>query len=86
MIAAAEATSRRDLLLCLLLQRGSAYVLRLDRMKAHGKKLKRKRGPRITFGELVRKLWQPESEELEQQVANAKQKKPAAKGKRIRKS
>jgi hypothetical protein len=61
-------------------------ALRLDRMKAHGKKFKRKRGPRMTFAELVQKLWQPESEELEQQVAKTKQKKSAAKRTRIRKS
>jgi hypothetical protein len=65
---------------------GQLNVLRLDRMKARGKNLKRKRGPGMSFGELVRKLWQPESEELEQQAAKAKQKKSAAKRKRIEKS
>jgi hypothetical protein len=54
-------------------------------MKARGKKLKRKRGARMTFGELVQKLWQPESEKPEPKVAKSEQKKPAAKGKRIRK-
>jgi hypothetical protein len=40
-------------------------------MKARGKKLKRpnrKRGVGMSFGELVRKLWQPEPEELEPEV------------------
>jgi hypothetical protein len=53
-------------------------------MKARGKKLKRKRGPSMSFGELIRKLWQPEPEELEPKVALEKQKKPATKNKRIR--
>jgi hypothetical protein len=55
-------------------------------MKARGKKLKRKRGPRTTFGELVQKLWQPESEGLEPKVAPEKKRKSAAKGRRGRKS
>jgi hypothetical protein len=54
-------------------------------MKARGKKLKRKRGPRMTFGELVQKLWQPEPEGLEPKVAKAKHKKSAGKSKRVRK-
>jgi hypothetical protein len=32
--------------------RRSAVVSRLDRMKARGKKLKRKRGPSMSFGDL----------------------------------
>jgi hypothetical protein len=55
-------------------------------MKARGKKLKRKRGLSISFGQLVQKLWQPEPEGLEPKVAPEKQRKPAAKGKRIRQS
>jgi hypothetical protein len=55
-------------------------------MKARGKKLKRKRGPRMTFGKLVQKLWQPEAEGIEPKVATKKLKKPAGKGKRGRKS
>jgi len=55
-------------------------------MKARGKKLKRKRGPRMTFGELVQKLWQPEPEGLEPKVATGKQRKSAAKAKSKRKS
>jgi hypothetical protein len=55
-------------------------------MKVRGKKLKRKRRPSKSFGELIRKLWQPEPEELEQPVGKTKQKKRAAKETRIRKS
>ena len=58
-------------------------------MKARGKKLKRtkrKRGPRIAFGELVRKLWQPEPEVAEPKGATEKLKKPAGKSKRGRKN
>ena len=55
-------------------------------MKARGKKLKRKRGPSMTFGELVRKLWQPEAEGLEPEVVTGKQRKPAGKSKRVWKS
>ena len=58
---------------------------RFDRMKARGKKLKGKRGPKMSFGELVRMLLQPEPGELEPKVATEKQRKPAAKGKRVRK-
>ena len=58
----------------------------MDRMKARGKKLKRKRGPSMSFGELVRKLWEPEPEGVEPKVATGKQRKPAGKGKRIRNS
>ena len=54
-------------------------------MKARGKKLKGKRGPKMSFGELIRKLLQPEPEEVEQTVATQEQRKPAAKGKRVRK-
>jgi hypothetical protein len=31
-------------------------------MTARAKKLKRKRGARMSFGELIQKLWQPEPE------------------------
>jgi hypothetical protein len=58
-------------------------------MKTPGKKLKRKRGAGsagMSFGELVRRLWQPEPEGLEPKAATEKQKKPAVKGKRVRKS
>jgi hypothetical protein len=34
-------------------------------MTARGKKLKRGRGPSMPFGELVQKLWQPDSGALE---------------------
>jgi hypothetical protein len=59
-------------------------------MNAPGKKLKskrkrRKRAPGMSFGELVRKLWQPEAEELVPKVTTGKLSKPAGKGKRIRK-
>jgi hypothetical protein len=54
-------------------------------MKARGKKLKRKRGPRMTFGELVRKLWEPKPEGPDANVATEKRSKSAGKGKRIRK-
>jgi hypothetical protein len=54
-------------------------------MKPRGKKLKRKRGPSMSFGELMRKLWQPESEELEPKVASEKKRKSAGKGRPIRK-
>ena len=63
---------------------GSSDVSRFERMKAPGRKLKGKRGPKMSFGELIRKLLQPEPEELEPKVATEKQRKPAAKGKRIR--
>jgi hypothetical protein len=53
-------------------------------MKVRGKK--RKRGPGTSFGELVRKLWQPEPKGLEPKVATGGQRKPAGKGKRIRNS
>jgi hypothetical protein len=55
-------------------------------MTARGKKLKRKRGTGMPFGELMQKLWQPELEGLEPKVATGKRRKPAGKGKRIRKS
>jgi hypothetical protein len=64
----------------------SAVVSRLDRMKARGKKLKRKRGAGVSFGELIRKLWQPEPEGLEPKAAPEKKRESAAKGRRIRKS
>jgi len=54
-------------------------------MKARGKKIKRKRVSRMTFGDLVRKLWQPEPEEVEPKAAAENQKMPASKGKRVRK-
>jgi hypothetical protein len=55
-------------------------------MKARGNKLIRKRRAGTPFGELIQKLWQTEPERLEPKVATKKQRKPAAKGKRIRKS
>jgi hypothetical protein len=64
-------------------------VSRFDRMKARRKKLKRskrKRGPSVSFGELIRKLWQPEPEAPEAKAPTKKLRKSAAKGKRIRKS
>jgi hypothetical protein len=48
-------------------------------MNAPGEKLKRKRGPRMTFGELVQKFWQLELEALEPKAAQKKQRKPAGK-------
>jgi hypothetical protein len=51
-----------------------------------GKRKKRKRGPSMSFGELVQKLWQPESDELEPKVATEKLRTPAGKSKRSRKS
>jgi hypothetical protein len=54
-------------------------------MKAPGKKFKRKRDPGMSFGELVRRLWQPESEDPEPKVARANKKQSAAKHGRIRK-
>jgi hypothetical protein len=38
-------------------------------MKAPIKKIKRKRDPDMSFGELVQRLWQPESEEPEPKAA-----------------
>jgi hypothetical protein len=55
-------------------------------MKARGKTLKRRRGPGMSFGELVWKLWQPEPEGLEPKVAPEKRRKSTVKGKRKRKS
>jgi hypothetical protein len=54
-------------------------------MKARGKMIKRKRGPRMTFGELVQKLWQPEPEEPDPKVAPNKQRKAVARAKPKRK-
>jgi hypothetical protein len=48
-------------------------------MTARGKTFKRKRRPSMSFGELVRKLWQPDSEELEPKVVEVKQNSPAEK-------
>jgi hypothetical protein len=45
------------------------------------KKLRRKRGQSMSFGELVRKLWQPEPEGLEPNVEIKKKRKPATKSK-----
>ena len=61
-------------------------VVRLDGMTARRKRLKRKHGPSMSFGELVQKLWQPESGALEPKVAKVKQKKPAGRRRRIRKN
>ena len=52
-------------------------------MKARRKKLKRRRGPSMSFGELLQKLWEPQSEELKPKVAKAKQRKSAAIEERI---
>ena len=52
-------------------------VVRLGQMTARIKKLKRKRkrkrkrSPSMSFGELVRKLWQSEPEKLEPKVARS---------------
>jgi hypothetical protein len=54
-------------------------------MKAPGKRFKRKRDPGMSFAELVQRLWQPESEELEPKIAHAGKTKPAGKQGRIRK-
>jgi hypothetical protein len=54
-------------------------------MKARTKKLKRKGGPSTSFSELVQRLWQPQSEELESKVEQEKQKKRAGKQERLRK-
>jgi hypothetical protein len=54
--------------------------------KPKSKPKKHKRGPGMSFGELVQKLWQPESEELEPKGATEKLRKPAGKSKRRRKS
>jgi hypothetical protein len=61
-------------------------VSRLDRMKAREKTLKRKRGPVMSFGELIRKLWETGPEELEPKAALVKRSKSAGKGRRGRKS
>jgi hypothetical protein len=50
-----------------------------------GKKVRRKRHPGMSFGELIRKLWQPELEEIKPKVASKKPRKLASKGKRVRK-
>jgi hypothetical protein len=55
-------------------------------MKARGKTLKRKGGVGMSFGELIRKLWQPKPEALEPKTGPAKKRKSAGKGKRLRKS
>ena len=60
-------------------------VLDFGRVKARGKKSKRKRGRSMSFSELVQKLWQPESEELEPKVDQEKKKERARKHRRIRK-
>ena len=54
-------------------------------MKAPGKTFKRRRDPGGSFGELVQRLWQPESEELEPKTAHARKTKSAGKQGRIRK-
>jgi len=55
-------------------------------MNTRGKSLKGERSASMSFGELVQKLWQPNSEELKPKAGEAKRRKPAAKGKRTRKS
>jgi hypothetical protein len=57
-------------------------------MKTRGKKAQRKRSASsagMSFGELVRKLWQPEPEGLEPKIETEKLRQPAGKGKRVRK-
>jgi hypothetical protein len=54
-------------------------------MKTRGKRPKRKRGPGMSFGELVRKLWQPEAEVPEPKATPGRLRKPVTKGKRPRK-
>ena len=54
-------------------------------MKAPIKKIKRKRDPGMSFGELVRRLWQPESEEPEPKAARATKKQSAGTPARVRK-
>lgn len=54
-------------------------------MKAPIKKFKRKRDPGMSFGELVQRLWQPESEEPEPKAARAKKKQSAGTPAQIRK-
>jgi hypothetical protein len=68
--------------------RGSADEPRLDRMKARGKKVKRskrKRGVGMSFGELIRRLWEPKPEGVEAKVTPGKKRKSAGKGKGFRK-
>jgi predicted CopG family antitoxin len=55
-------------------------------MKVRGEKLKRRRRPSKSFGELIRRLLQPKPEELEKPLGKAKQKRPSAKAKRSGKS
>ncbi len=54
-------------------------------MKATRKKLKQKRDPGMLFGELVQRLWQPESKEPEPKSARAKKNKSIRNHERIRK-
>jgi hypothetical protein len=54
-------------------------------MKARRKRLNRERGSGMSFGELVRKLWQPEPEGLGRKAPPEKQQKSATEGKRKRK-
>ncbi len=54
-------------------------------MKASKKKFKRKRDPSMPFGELVQRLWQPKSKELEPKVARANKNKSSGIHERIRK-
>jgi hypothetical protein len=54
-------------------------------MKAPIKKIKRKRDPDMSFGELVQRLWQPEPEEPEPKAARGKKKQSAGIHSRIRK-
>jgi hypothetical protein len=59
-------------------------AVKLLSMKTPIKK-KRKRDPGISFGELVQRLWQPESEEPEPKAATAKKKQSAGTPTRVRK-
>jgi hypothetical protein len=78
------AVEARSVVVLVVAGEAQLNVLRLDRMKARGKKLKRKRGAGVSFGELIRKLWQPKPEGLESKAAPEKKRKSAAKGRRVR--
>jgi hypothetical protein len=54
-------------------------------MRAPRKRFKQKRDPGLSFGELVQRLWQPESEEPEPKAARATKKQSAGTPARIRK-
>ena len=52
-------------------------------MKARRKKVTRKCGTGMSFGELVRKLWQLESDVIEPTVVTATQRQSTARAKRV---